>query len=275
MALDIKKVFAVIDPTTDNQRALARAISLAQRCEATLHAYLCCFSNLETDNFESLRRVEIDRHAAWLDNVIEVANVDGVTVTTQVEWNEDWRHALRDAVSECDCDIVVKSAYQHHMPTRHVLRTSDWEVLRNAKCPVLLLKRESTGPAKSVLVAANPYVEDSEHRLLNEKILSVSQKLRDMNEDVELHAICSYTGSEKFVPQSELAEYFAIEERRAHCMSGPADDAIIDLAKVIDPDLVVIGTVARTGLKSKIKGNTAEQTLDRLDSDVLVITAAA
>ncbi len=43
----------------------------------------------------------------------------------------------------------------------------------------------------------------------------------------------------------------------------------------IKPDLVVIGTVSRTGLSSVIRGNTSEQTLDRLDSDILVITAAA
>lgn len=275
MANEIKEIFAVIDPTTDIQRALTHAISLARRLEASVHAYLCCFSNLETDNFLSLRRVELARHAAWLDKVIEAENVDGVTVTTQVEWNEDWRHALKDAVSGCDCDIIVKSAYQHHMPTRHVLRTSDWEVLRNAKCPVLLLKRESTGLARSVLVAVNPNVEDIEHQQLNAAILSVSKQIKEINGDIELHAICSYTGAEKFIPRAKLAELFEIEEDLAHCLSGPADDAIVDLAKIIDPDLVVIGTVARTGITSAIKGNTAERIFDRLDSDFLVITAAA
>jgi hypothetical protein len=66
MTLAFNTILAVIDPTTDNQRALDRALSLAGQGGATVHAYLCCYSNARVEDFAALQRVEVARHEAWL-----------------------------------------------------------------------------------------------------------------------------------------------------------------------------------------------------------------
>ena len=43
------------------------------------------------------------------------------------------------------------------------------------------------------------------------------------------------------------------------------------MLKRLDPDLVVMGTVARTGVPGFIMGNTAEMILNQIDCSVLAI----
>ena len=46
---------------------------------------------------------------------------------------------------------------------------------------------------------------------------------------------------------------------------------IPDVAKRLNSELVVIGTVGRTGLSAALVGNTAEHVIDSLDCDVLAL----
>ena len=85
----IKTVFTVIDPTSQKQRALDRAIRIAEMNEAKLHAYLCIYSNVDADDRDALQQVETIRHEMWLNKVIEPARAAGLEVTTQIDWNED------------------------------------------------------------------------------------------------------------------------------------------------------------------------------------------
>ena len=54
-------------------------------------------------------------------------------------------------------------------------------------------------------------------------------------------------------------------------LEGYADQVIPELANDIKADLVVMGTVVRTGLPGFLMGNTAEGILNQLDCSVLAI----
>ena len=58
---------------------------------------------------------------------------------------------------------------------------------------------------------------------------------------------------------------------RTHLVQGWARKEIPALAKRIEADLVVMGTVARTGVPGFIMGNTAETILNQIDCSVLAI----
>ncbi len=58
---------------------------------------------------------------------------------------------------------------------------------------------------------------------------------------------------------------------RTHLVKGWARKAIPALAKRIEADLIVMGTVARTGIPGFFMGNTAETILNQLDCSVLAI----
>lgn len=52
---------------------------------------------------------------------------------------------------------------------------------------------------------------------------------------------------------------------------GNVHEQIPALAKEIEADLIVMGTVGRTGVPGFIMGNTAEETLNQIDCSVLSI----
>ena len=61
---------------------------------------------------------------------------------------------------------------------------------------------------------------------------------------------------------------------RKHLVKGPAHKEIPIVAKQIEADLVVMGTVARTGVPGFIMGNTAETILNQVECSVLAIKPA-
>jgi len=56
-----------------------------------------------------------------------------------------------------------------------------------------------------------------------------------------------------------------------HLPKDPAKKVIAPLAAVLQADIVVMGTVARTGISGLLIGNTAEAILDQLTCSVLAI----
>jgi universal stress protein E len=59
-----------------------------------------------------------------------------------------------------------------------------------------------------------------------------------------------------------------------HLVKGRASKEIPILARKIEADLVVMGTVARTGIPGFIMGNTAETILNQIECSVLAIKPA-
>jgi universal stress protein E len=270
MTIEITKILAVIDPTTEKQLALVRAAHVARRTNARVHAYLCCHSTAPADDPAELERVEIERNRAWLKTVIEKQHLDDVAFTVQVEWSAAWREIFADAAARNDCNLIVKSTHSHSPARRRLLKTSDWVLLREARCPVLLVKRESVSPVRRILIAVDLGVDDEEHQRLNDGIIAIGKQITERRDDFELHAVNAYTGADTFTHPPKLAERVGIDLDRAHCAVGAPEDVIVRCASELDSELVVMGTVSRSGLTGLVHGNTAELALDRLDTDVLV-----
>ncbi len=68
-----------------------------------------------------------------------------------------------------------------------------------------------------------------------------------------------------------LSAEYDIPEKNFRLKQGPAAKVITSEAARLKAQLVVMGTVARTGVRAKLIGNTAEQVLARLKTDVLAI----
>jgi nucleotide-binding universal stress UspA family protein len=67
---------------------------------------------------------------------------------------------------------------------------------------------------------------------------------------------------------SETYSYLSIKK---HLIKGWAREEIPNLAKDIDADIIVMGTVARTGIPGVFMGNTAETILNQINCSVLAI----
>lgn len=268
----IRKIFAVIDPTTDKQAALIRAQWIAsQDSSVALHVYEAIFST--TDNFDAdaLQRAELSRHRAWVESLVAPIRIAGNEVTVEVEWTREWRGAIAPAAARAGADLVVKAASFHSGTGRRLLKTSDWTLLRNSHCPVYLVKNDGIEDGAKILVAVDMRREDELHNRLNEQVLEYGRGLVASIPGSSLHAVTAYPNSDNFVYPGDLAERVGIENSRAHAIEGSPESVIPEIAKQIAASIVIVGTAARDGIKAAVIGNTVEKVLDAVDSDILTV----
>ena len=270
----LDKIFVVIDPTTDNQTALATAAWIARKNkDITLHVYEAVFSSGANKDEDALQRVELARHRAWVESLAEPIRETGTEVQVEVEWTSSWREAIAPAAEAVGADLIVKSASAHSGAGRRLLKTSDWTLLRNSTCPVYLIKNEFVETGVNVLVALDIARNDELHSKLNDQVLEFGHALVNSIPDSTLHAVNSYTDPNNFIYQPDLAEKAGIDRVQAHTIEGAPEKVIPEVASMIKADIVVIGTAARAGLKAAMIGNTAEKILDALDTNILTVNA--
>ena len=68
-----------------------------------------------------------------------------------------------------------------------------------------------------------------------------------------------------------LASANDIPERDVHQLPGRTHDILPTFARAQGADVVIMGALARTGLKQRVVGSTAERVLDHLPCDILIV----
>ncbi len=69
----------------------------------------------------------------------------------------------------------------------------------------------------------------------------------------------------------KLADAKGVDEEHIHQLPGDTKELLPMFARTHGADLVVMGALARWGLKRAILGSTAEKVLDQLPCDVLIV----
>ena len=267
-------IFVVIDPTTTNQRALQRGVAIAKATGAKLHAFLAVYlteGDKDGTDGEMFREAKVAKNSTWLETMIQPIKDSGTEISSECIWSRHWANEAAIAAEKRGSDLIIKSTYRRSSPTRVRLKTSDWAILRTAKCPVLFAKSADALEGGKILAAVNVMAKDDAHIALNDKIIAYSKAISEP-EGFELHAVNAYAGSKNFVYPADLAKRVDIPTPNAHVMDGNPASAIPATASDISAELVVIGTVARSGVAGAFIGNTAEKVLDRLETDALIIT---
>jgi nucleotide-binding universal stress UspA family protein len=170
------------------------------------------------------------------------------------------------------------------------------ELLRHCPCPVWLVNRRAPlhVPLRVVAAIHASPDEPTEHAL-NTTILDWALLLNG-NSAAGLTLLQAWTpfGASllrprmspeefaHFVEASRASEQHALDAFIHGCgrpltavgvelLAGEPDDAIADFVESHAVDVVVMGTVARTGVAGLVMGNTAERVLRRLRGSVLAV----
>ena len=67
------------------------------------------------------------------------------------------------------------------------------------------------------------------------------------------------------------ANRFDISVVNTHVKEGLPETVIEQVATKLDAELVILGTIGRTGISAALIGNTAEHVIDQLNCDVLAL----
>ena len=209
-------------------------------------------------------------------------------------------------------DLVIKSA-EEQQGLMSLAGSEDKHLLRKCPCPVLLLNSAVPMKFKTILAAvdiSDNYPEDelTTRYELGVRTLQLATTLA-LSEFAQLHVICAWQAEGVSfldsgfgrVPETEVDVYInnvkhhydkaldnLIEdafrnldtktrkflELRRHLVQGNARGEIPRQAALLKADVVVMGTIARSGIPGFFIGNTAETILDQLNCSVLALKPA-
>lgn len=231
-----------------------------------------------------------------------------IQIQTQALVGIPFLEVIREVLRERH-DLVLKIP-ENPSWSPGVFGSDDMHLLRKCPCAVWMLKAESPRTYKRILAAVDASAtypsEERQLRLaLNQRVLEIATSLA-LSEFAELHVVTAWdidavrsvhsmlTG----ITQKDIDAY--IEEVRheheealegliqkavgilgkdamdyvkpvRHLVNGSPRREIPMAAKQLQADVVVMGTVARTGIPGFVMGNTAESILNQIDCSVLAI----
>jgi universal stress protein E len=294
-----QNILVVIDPTTDDQKALKRAIELAQFTQGKITAFLSIYdfsyemtTFLASDEREQMRKSVIADRTLWLEDIVANYTTDNTKITCQVVWHNRPFEAIINEVLTQGYDVVLKGTHQHDKLKSVIFTPTDWHILRKCPCPVLLVKEHKWPEKGNILAAINIGSDEEEHQALNKMITEESLFLANLI-NANVHLVNAFPGTPVNIaieiPEFNAQEYnevmlknhqqamenhantYNIPLKNTHVLEGLPEDVIDEVANKIDAELVVLGTIGRTGLSAALIGNTAEHVIDQLNCDLLAL----
>lgn len=262
----LNKIFVIVDPTVEVQPAFERALQSAQMTGTRLHIYACL-----TDEVAAGDREQADNSIQeQMNGLLARCEASGVEAAQEIEWAQDWSQQVIRAASRTSASMVFKNSFEHSDVQREMRPTSDFTLLRLSPCPVLLVKDIRQWESRRVLAAVNTLSTDDAHQKLNNQIISFAQNFTDAYGS-DAHFVNAYSDSNHPPQVEDLSAICGAPAEHVHVVKGSAAQVISDLANEIKADLIIIGTVGRSGIKGRVVGNTSERILDHTGADVLVL----
>lgn len=202
-------------------------------------------------------------------------------------------------------DLLIKPAENPNFIER-LFGSDDMQLLRNCPCPVWLTRAKENSNYTCIMAAVdfNPDMPDAVNQDLNQHILDLSSSLA-LSDFASLHLVHvwdapgemtvsswsdnPYEASMAYVEGARSSHERALHRLRQqlrdhigteaynhlspqfHLCRGTASRVIPEMVKELQADLVVMGTVARTGIAGLIIGNTAEAILEQVQCSVLAV----
>jgi nucleotide-binding universal stress UspA family protein len=173
--------------------------------------------------------------------------------------------------------------------------STSMHLMRKCPCPVWIIRSNEQKRYARILAAVDLEHLNKKRNSLNTLIIDSANSIAVL-EKAELHIVHAWTlFSETFLtvrgrlPNDELNKLIMQEEAmhkkqietfikryktgnfRLHILKGEADEVIPRVARAEKVDLLVMGTVCRTGIPGFFIGNTAEKVLNEVDCSVLTV----
>lgn len=301
-----KNILLVCNFDVKQKRAVERAVSLARQNEAHLTVIsvvkeLPAHVSMAITIMPSQELVDIvlnDRQAR-IDVMVEDMKQQGIDVSTQVVIGTTFLEVIRQVLRD-EHDLVILAAEGKGGLKERLFGSTSMHLMRKCPCPVWVIKPKGQDKYKRILAAVDTTVDfpDPEHESLNPLILQLGSSLAQMDksqfhvvqvwsvfaegymegrgglDDSAIHKARKQVKQQYKIWLERLLASVGLKKRDAemHLLrNDDAPSAIVKLVKNEKIDLLVIGTVCRTGLAGFFIGNTAEKVLSEVNCSVLTV----
>ncbi len=298
----IKRILVAIKELGDNwSPAVAKATQIARATGAQIELFHCVDAGVTVQELASyndgIEGFEGGQRRPWeqgLERLATQVRRHGVQVSFSAPVDYPIHEAIVRQARRYHADLIVTDAHAGRNFAPAVMQEVDWELIRLSAVPVLIVRQAQPYHQPIVLAALDPRRRHSKPAALDDKILNVSQHMGNVLHG-ELHAIHSYTVPAAYAEASAVsggsvaAELQAIDAEsaqaaldrlltqsgvlpeRRHVLQGSPADAIVRSARDMNASLVVMGSVARSGIGGFFIGNSAEKVLNHIPCDLLLV----
>jgi nucleotide-binding universal stress UspA family protein len=294
--ISLNSILVDEDAVATHHPALERAMGLARRCGArvkVVDVLPWVPSGVRHFVTPDLEKELIEHRRERLDAISK--HVSDVPVTTELLRGRPASAVIQEVLRE-NHDLLVRSHGRDLAALSRPFGGIDMELLRQCPCPVWLIGGPG-GPADRWRIAAAIRTSNAEREEeeLNATILEWALLLKAFG-DAELTLLQAWTvfGASVLksrLPPDEFAEFVDTSRRTENealsgflapykerltdvgveLIQGEPEDAIARFVESHGVDVVVMGTVARTGIAGLVMGNTAERVLQRLRGSVFAV----
>ena len=303
-----KNILLICDDQSIHDAVIGRAIWLAKANNAriTLVDVIDAAPGELSKMFAALPRLRardfeyevLEFHRSRLHRVAAPIKSEGIEtaefVLQGIPFLEIIRKVLRDGH-----DLVMKGAAGESEGGSLFFASTDLHLLRKCPCPVWVMKKSGRKQYAKVLAAVDPDPEDDQRNALNTLIMDLATSVSKMDgselhvanvwsleeeetlrhsgfarvDDAEVDLLVETKRRQCEGKLNELLSHYPEEDapRRVHLLKGQARDMIPAFAHKERVELIVMGTVGRTGIRGFFIGNTAEAILGQVDCSVLAL----
>ena len=283
----------------ENEVAFTRALKLANENQATLTIVdivkpiptaLGMFTNLVSS--EEIQQLIVKDHHEKLQEIADSHEETGVEIKVTVAEGDPATEIVKQVIQNGH-DLVIKSV--NGQTVGRLFGGIARSLLRICPCPLWLLKPDVDGEFDRILTAVDVDASDEAHLNLNQKLIEISTTLAGL-EHAELHVVTAWevwmeqalrrragdaevdaavAGKEAQTDAllNELLSEFESENTQLHkhIHQGNSATVIRSVANHVETDLLVMGTVCRTGAAGLLIGNTAETVLSGVNCSLLAL----
>ncbi len=297
-----KKILLVHDDRERGQSSLNIAIDLAIRNQARVtviqiidqmpHDYRMLITSLPPGE---IMEIAVRERARLLEK--QIADFQGAAeIQLRVVAGREFIEIIKEVLRN-NHDLVIKTARGMGGAINMLFGSTAMHLLRKCPCPVWLIKPGQGKHYSRIMAAVDLVPPDIEDNNLNNKIMELATSLA-RTEKSELHIVHAWENPDTDLLNGRL--YFFSEDvnslvneskdlhikwlddfleqydlqdlqHHEHVLQGWADDVIPEFADQHRVDLIVMGTVCRTGIPGFFIGNTAEKILYTIDCSVLAV----
>jgi universal stress protein E len=222
----------------------------------------------------------------------------GLKVTHHANSDYPPHEAIIRRAVKTRADLVIIATRTRGLTGRLLLRNTDWELIRQCPCPLLLVKSPRPYAKSVVMAAVDPFHTHSKPADLDARLLDFGGEVARLFKS-SLHVFHAYMPLVDMVPlptaampigpppeaeeahveliNSELdrlASSAGVPPRARHLRMGVVSSELCAAAKSTRASIVVMGAVSRSALRRIFIGSTAEAVLDQLACDVLVLKSS-
>ncbi len=265
-----EKLFVVVDPSDKVQIALERALIMGQKHEVPPELFLFLGVDGEANDLRAVNDNLFRKQDWFIEEIRKPIEAAGMTYELEVSWSQEWQKSIVQSSKRWGAERIYLPVHERTNNSRFTFSEAKWGLLKTADCPVVLIQPGAKPERKKVLAAVNFQARQAEQQKLNESILYWGRFVAEKY-GAEFHVVNAYLDSMLYPDRGRLAREAKTTNDHTHVEQGYTSDVVGQVAKRLDADLVVMGTLGQTGQSVTRRGNTAERVISALTQDVMVV----